>query len=766
MNPSLNLIFFKLYQMKVEKYKLSFQENIEDIKIGGLHIFLPEKIFEHGKDKATISITLYDKTNLNTFLFNIYYGNNIAYVQTDVLSRHVYEFIFKDINTPNIKEDKYEFKELDNLGNNNRKRLTLINYKSDNIEIKGIDLSLSAIISENTLESEITFNQISVLDLINQIFIIQPIREKNEYDIKFFENNKDKLIEFEKDFNIFLKKNKYDYMAYGVKLEEKYGVMDEHGSLDLNRDINYLNDIFGNNSFLEVELFWNYSLCRFFIDNDKTKIFEKKSVIQAFIKKLTEIKNKIKDEKERKDIKNETDNELPLYEKFRTIYTLFTILFMKANPFEEVNEIENLNIRYVITSQKENNSIMDKTYKFYNKFVDSLTEDSAIFPYLLYVDGGSGYYKKDDVYTFDLKNLDMLKTHLKQVFPKVIIFCYINKGEEALTESEFGGIVLNEFYITEKKFIDYNTDKLIDITEEEKDDIAMSLFLYLFHEASGHKKYALSEKENISPKKIFNKANKIIKLEYQNDYVLNEDNCEYILKSKRNPKKGDSGHFLELCYGKYDNTLIIEILRKMKNKGKLINYPELFTDNGKKLNEYVSLRKQIEENNIIIDFKYEISIDDEIKQMKSELEKVKQSNPNNKIEIFKEQISTEDKMDKNILNKGKRNRNDIKLEKDDFECDINENKGKKYTKEYTLNFIKSNNNTEKEVIKDEKFNEDIKENEKKYLTREERINYAIKRVGEKFNIYPGALWKQNLIKIKKEISINDPYYYDISLLLR
>ena len=105
--------------------------------------------------------------------------------------------------------------------------------------------------------------------------------------------------------------------------------------------------------------------------------------------------------------------------------------------------------------------------------------------------------------------------------------------------------------------------------------------------------------------------------------LYDEDNSEYILKSKRNPKKGDSGHFLDLYYGKYENALIIETLRKMKNKGKLINYPELFTDNGKKLNEYVSLRKQIEENNIIIDFKYEISIDDEIKQMKNELRKSK-----------------------------------------------------------------------------------------------------------------------------------------------
>ena len=648
MNPSLNLIFFKLYRMKVEKYKLSFQENIEDIKIGESHIFLPENIFEQGKDKTTISITLYDKTNSNTFIFNIYYGNNIAYVQTDALSRHVYEFIFKGINSLNIKEDKFEFKELDNLGNNNRKRLTLINYKSDNIEINGIDLSLSGIISENSLESKIAFNQISVLDLINQIFIIQPIKEKNQYDIKFFENNKDKLIKFEKEFNTFFQKNKSDYKAYGEQIEKKYRVIIEHGSSDLNRDMNYLNAIFVNNYFLQVELFWNYSLCRFFIDNDKTKIFEKKNVIQTFIKKFAEIKNKIA-----------TENGLSLYDKFRTIYTLFTILFMKTEPFQEVDEIENLNIRYVITSKKKNNSIMDKAYKFYNKVVDSITEDSAIFPYLLYVNGGSGYYKKDDVYTFDLKNLDMLKTHLKQTFPKVIIFCYINKGKEALTESEFGGIVLNEFYITEKKFIDYNTDKLIDITEEEKDDIAMSLFLYLFNELSGYKKYAL----------------------------------------------------------------LFEILRKMKNKGKLINYPELFSDNGKKLNEYASLRKQIEKNNIKTDFKYDISIDHEIKQMKNELEKINQSNPNNKIEIFKEQILTKDKMNKNILlNKGKRNRNDINLEKES--------------------------------------------NEKKFLTMEERLNYAIKRVGEKFNIYPGPLWKQNLINIKKEISINDPYYYDISLLLR
>ena len=285
--------------------------------------------------------------------------------------------------------------------------------------------------------------------------------------------------------------------------------------------------------------------------------------------------------------------ELQLYEIIRVIYSLFKLLLIQKNSSMNCFEITNLNIRYLITEKAEKNSIIERFNNFYNSFTDSISEDSAVFPYLLNIDGGSGFYNEEEVYTFDLKNVDMIKSHLKQVFPKIIILCYLENGEVALTESEFGGIIINEYYLTKVRNLDYNSSKLNQITEEEKDDIAMNFFLDNIHEASGHKKFALSDEKNNSPKKIFNKDNKLITLKYRSDFDPNDNESEYILSSHNNINKGDSGHYLELCYGKYKNELIIVILRNMKNKGKLIKYPKLLTDDIEKLNEYVSLRNKL-----------------------------------------------------------------------------------------------------------------------------------------------------------------------------
>ena len=129
---------------------------------------------------------------------------------------------------------------------------------------------------------------------------------------------------------------------------------------------------------------------------------------------------------------------------------------MREESFTKVYELIQLNIRYLITNEKKENSIMDRCYNFYNLFIDSITEESAIFPYLLNIDSGCGYYNQDMVYSFDLKTIDMIKSHLRQVFPKIIILCFIENGDVALTESEFGGIIINEFYLTKLKNIDYN----------------------------------------------------------------------------------------------------------------------------------------------------------------------------------------------------------------------------------------------------------------------------------------------------------------------
>lgn len=528
MSLSLDLIFFYFLSKKVKKFKLSFLEKIFDIENDKMSFIIPENVFKHGKDKEVINIILYEDLNkYQNYKFNLYYGKNVAYIQIDVLSARTFEIIFQNMKKIKIIRGEKEFKELDDLGNQDRKRLTLINYENAIIEINKTEVNLYNIISQNTQENDIFFNQISILDL---------------------ENN------------------------------------------------------------------------------------------------------------------------------------------------------------------------------------------------------------KENVYTFDLKNLNMIKSHLKGVFPKIILLCYIEDGEVALNESYFGGIIINEFYITKIKNIDYNSSTLTQITEEQKNDIAMNLFLDLIHEAPGHKKYALSEESNNSPKKIFNKNKKLITLRHKNDYDPNDNNSEYILTSYNN--RGDSGHYLELCYGKYKNELVIDILRKMENKGKLIKYPELFTDDGKKLYEYVSLRKQIEENNIEFNFNPELSFEDDILLMKKELEKI---NNNKKVDNFEK----ENKQN-NFLNKGKRIRDEKNIEDDNDGND----KNKKKKKKCEPNYLKSNSNTEKkENNQDEDETEKKLSDENAILDKEERLEIARIKIKQRFKLDLGPRLKYDLKKIIRELDPNDPDFKYVSLLL-
>ena len=764
MRPSLDLFFFYFNDKYLKKFKLSFLKKKENIDEKNKVTFsIPDIVFKHGKDKATIHISLFDKDdNSESYKFHVYYGKNSAYIQIDSFSNNVYELIFWNLNAIKISELGKEFTELDDLGNRDRKRLTLINFRSRFLKINGNDIDLSNIVFQNSSQSKVPFNQISVLDLEKRLFIVQPIKDKREYDIQFLKDNKEFLLTFESKFNKFFNSSKSDYLINGKELINTFQKIKIHGSLDLNRDNNYLDDIFTQNEFLDLDLFWNYSLCIFFIDNSTEDLYKHGKDVQKLISKIKDIKDNL----------NKIEI-LPLYEKARTIYSIFTVFFMKGVLFLNSNEIDNLNLRIFLTDQKEKGSIMDRSYQMYKEFVNSISEDSAIFPYLLNFNSGCGYYNKEEVYTFDLKNLDMIKAHLNQVYPKVIIFCYVENGEEAMTESEFGGIIINDYHLSKSNNnLDYNSSSLKKITEEEKNDLAVGIFLKKIHEASGHKKYALSEEENNSPGKIFNKNKKIVTLKHENDYVPGDNNCEYILRSYNS--NGDSGHYLELGYGKYKHKLIISILRDMKDKGNLIYYPRLFTDDGKLLNEYVSLREEIRENGLKFISENKTSIYDEINQMRTVLENNKIQN--NKNEILIEDISNTNESNENmLLKKGKRKREkDIRDNNETEDNKTEENKTADYNtqnknKRYTSNYLKATNNyIKKEESKNENaFNEkEQKSDEKRNPTRMERVNNAIKRVSERFNIKKEfCLKKRNLREILNSLDINDPYFRDVSFLL-
>ena len=212
----------------------------------------------------------------------------------------------------------------------------------------------------------------------------------------------------------------------------------------------------------------------------------------------------------------------------------------------------------------------------------------------------------------------------------------------------------------------------------------------------------------------------------------------------------------------------------MKDKGNLIYYPRLFTDDGKLLNEYVSLREEIKENGLKFISKNKTSIYDEINQMRTVLENNKIQN--NKNEILIEGISNTNESNENMfLKKGKRRREkDIRDNNETEDNKTEENKTADYNtqnknKHYTPNYLKATNNyIKKEESKNENaFNEkEQKSDEKRNPTRMERVNNAIKRVSERFNIKKEfCLKKRNLKEILNSLDINDPYFRDVSFLL-
>lgn len=76
-------------------------------------------------------------------------------------------------------------------------------------------------------------------------------------------------------------------------------------------------------------------------------------------------------------------------------------------------------------------------------------------------------------------------------------------------------------------------------------------------------------------KKIINENNKLIELK-RYSYFKNDDN-EYIFSSENSIEgEGESGKYLQLCFGKYDNGIISSLLIYIDNKGILLNRADLF----------------------------------------------------------------------------------------------------------------------------------------------------------------------------------------------
>ena len=578
---TLELNFFYLEQINILKFNFSFKDTIIDIKFNDYKINLPDDLFNNGKDKSLISITLYSKEKNKDFPFYVNKGENKVYVGLDHLFWSVYQLIIYSKEKYTISQLSKNFDKFDSLGNKYRKRYTFINTDPDFVvDGKAVDFKkISHYNYEDNTESQNEFYQISVQlgkdingNILKKNYIVKKIQENIEKDdTKFILDNKKNLNDFWTDLGNAVKKDNiitnYENLKnkYGNIFKMKIPFIKEH-----NQDIN--NDNIDD-------------LLSCFIAFFVTIVLKKYSILKGE-KYLKEAFERAKKDFEVISTKANLNNE----EKLKILST-YLLLY---GDCENSSELELIKIKAFIFSEKEDNSIMDKVYQFYQAFFNGLTEDSNIFFYLLQLNSGIGFTQKQKVYTFDLTTVEMVKNHLNELFPKFLTIYDYNISKErpyqAFCSEQTGGIAIDQNYLIPNdkcKDIDFNS-KALGISQNDSNEIAMNIVLFLFHEFMGHKKFRNSEANNDSPIKIV-RNNKIIKLKYELDFKKNDENNEYILTTK--DKKGDSGHFLELCFNKFNGKLIMKHLIKMKNKGKLVKRAGLFIKSPELLSEK-SLKKK------------------------------------------------------------------------------------------------------------------------------------------------------------------------------
>ena len=592
--PTLNLFFFSTSKeiRKIMSYKLSFDNIIHKLDSDVANYEIPENIFKYGKEKTRIFIELYGTSNqlLSKIQFPVNYYENNVYLQIDGDGNGSnFEMVFSNAKGLNVKAKEKEFNAFDSCGIADMKKITILNCDFDSIMVKDQKIQLE----KYFIRYPSKFLLFSI-NLKDYKVIVQPFEEVKQPEIHLL--MKQKLI-FEKFYRdlVSLLKQDLEYKNQYTLIIKKYMNI-ESFYLGLNLSSKYLEEYFKDNNIRLNDTFFYYTIyCQFY--HGYSIYMEDKPLFQKIVDKTITFFNKIYNE--------ENFNE---YDKILLFSKVARILFL----CEDIDSLNKINIEYFIVSNCEKNSIIYKAIEFYNIYVDLISEQSRVFPYLLNLDSGTGYYDNDIVYTFDMISLKMIKYHLKEICPKFLVFYYQKNDTLANSNKSIPCISINLYNLLKE----YSSKKIIlDKTMKNKgdtvDDLAMNLFILLFHECMGHKKFAYNKNKKKSPKKIINQNNDLIELRRRCEFKV-DDGQDYILGDNCK-NRGDSGSFLGLAYGKFRKDLIMDLMLTIKGKGSLIKRPDLFTgSNNDILRKYIILKLIAKEKNISINKKG--TIEEEIQE--------------------------------------------------------------------------------------------------------------------------------------------------------
>ena len=303
-----------------------------------------------------------------------------------------------------------------------RKRFILANASFSYITINKIGIKLFELTKD--LDQNASSYQLSIYDYKKAQIVTKSLeipKQKKSFE-SIYNDNYHIFNKFIKDFNNSLEKE-IDFEDKFNKLKEKY------------KDVIFP-DYFLNISKKKIEkeldkqeyIDFFYNMMFFRIYNKHIKGSKKPyNTVKSFALYFKEKTDMIK-----KDV------DLKLYQKIILIEQFGNILKNMAH-----DSFLKSDINYFIMNKKEENSILDLVEKFFNDYINSLTEDSKIFFKLLELDSGIGFLKGKQFHGFDMTTIDEIKAHLKDIVIDILITYKANKKICDFIITKNGAIAIN-----------------------------------------------------------------------------------------------------------------------------------------------------------------------------------------------------------------------------------------------------------------------------------------------------------------------------------